>query len=95
MPPPGLPASDVESATVSRERRRVASAAKVVVEELSVDVRQQFDILSKKVDFTTNFLHTDLVARVSRLESLVVCGPSLGPTVGEVPSEMLTRQKNN
>ena len=82
--------SDVESTTVSRERRRVALAAK---EELSGEVRQQFGILSKKVDFITNLLHTDLVARVSRLESLVVCGPSLGPTVDEVLSEMLTKQK--
>ena len=49
-PPPGLSSSDAETATVSRERRRVAVAAREVIAALSEMIMNRFDALEAKVD---------------------------------------------
>ena len=48
--PPGLSSSDSETATVSRERRRLTLAAKVAIGELSNLVEEQILALDGKVD---------------------------------------------
>ena len=48
--PPGLSSSDRETATVSRERRRLTLAARVAIRELSNLVEEQILALDGKVD---------------------------------------------
>ena len=91
--PPGLSWSESESSTASRERRRVALAAKVAVKELSGEMCQQFDALFQKFDRLANMLQDGLGHRVSRLETLMVCSTPLRPSVDEVLSEMLFKKK--
>ena len=90
--PPGLSSSVGESSTASRERRRVALAAKVAVQELSSEVREQFGALFRKLDLVAQSLQTDLMDRISRLETLTVCGSPLEPSVNEVLNEMLLKK---
>ena len=90
--PPGLSSSVGESSTASRERRRVALAAKVAVQELSSEVREQFGALLRKFDLVALSLQTDLMDRISRLETLTVCGSPLEPSVNEVLNEMLLKK---
>ena len=94
-PPLGLSSSDCESSTISRERRRVALAAKVAVQELTREFRQYFEIMFDKLECLAGYMQENLDSRLSRLETLFVCSPNAGPSVDDVLSEMLSKQKHS
>jgi len=91
--PPGLSSSDVESATASRERRRVALAAKVAIDELTGRINEQFEMMATKQNLIMSLLQENLIGRISRLETLSLCGSTLSPSVDEVLNEMLSKKK--
>ena len=95
--PPGL--SDGETATVSRERRRVALAARAAVEAVSEDLTSNFIVLESKVNHILDLLVNEKVhrdeqtqERIHRLETLLVLSPAVGPSVDEVLTQMMERK---
>ena len=101
--PPGLSSSDVETATVSRERRRVALVApdmfKSRFDALETRLDELYGQFPKKAHVCEeqwlhgNFAVMDaLAARTCRLEALVIASPSLAPSVDEVLDELLYRK---
>ena len=54
--PPGLSCSDVESGTASRERRRVAVAAREITAALTQNLMDKFDMLETKLDRRSTYL---------------------------------------
>ena len=95
--PPGL--SDGETATVSRERRRVALAARAAVEAVSEDLASKFLALESKVNHILDLLVNEKVhrdeqtqERIHRLETLLVLSPAVGPSVDEVLTQMMERK---
>jgi hypothetical protein len=91
--PPGLAVSDSESSTVSRERRRVALAAREVAAALMFEFTNRFEALEAKMDKLFSHLTASqslLSDRVCRLEALYAC---TSPSVEEVLDETLKRAK--
>ena len=87
--PPGLNVSEPESATVSRERRRVALAVKESVDQLSQNLMARLSTIEEKLDNSIR-QHADILERrITRLEVLSVCNPS----VDEVLDEMLHKKR--
>ena len=87
--PPGLGGSDPESATVSRERRRVALAARVTAEQVSQALVSRLTTIEYKLDQLLNQHGESLEGRVARLEVLAVCDPN----VDEVLEEMFAKRE--
>ena len=88
--PPGLSNSEPESATASRERRRVALAAKVSVDQLAEALAIQLNTIETKLDRALNSHNcNNLEHRVARLEVLSVCSPS----ADEVLDQMFEKRK--
>ena len=79
-----------ETATASRERRRVTLAVKVAVEEVTRLISTRFDTIEQKLNKVLE--NESLLSRINRLEVLLVASPVLGPSVGEVLSELLRRK---
>ena len=86
--PPRLSYSEGESSTVSRERRRVALAAKEVAAQVSEMVLARSVSIETKLEHLLLNFPGDAEARLERLETLTVCSPS----VDEVLPEMLQRK---
>ena len=95
--PPGLSLSDssYESATKSRERRRVALAVKHAMSEMENVVVQRLQTLDYKIDKVLEFIGRSIVPpdaglsdRVSRLETLFVCTQ---PSVDDVLDSMFRK----
>ena len=89
--PPGPLLSDSESSTVSRERRRVALAAKAAVEQLSCALITRFSSLEEKLDkFLILFSqYVQVEPRFARLEVVRVCAL----TVDEVLTGLFDAEK--
>jgi hypothetical protein len=87
--PPGLGASEPETSSVSRERRRVALAAKVTVEQLTQVLVSRLDVIESKLDRIIAFNPERSEARIARLEILSVCSPS----VDEVLEELIHKKR--
>jgi hypothetical protein len=96
--PPGLSDSDYpESATASRERRRVSLAARSAVQMLESSLLDRFGCLEKKLDCVLRALGQveipcgevveEMAQRISRLETLEVC--STNTCVDSVLNEMI------
>ena len=85
--PPGLTSSDPESATVSRERRRITLAVKVAIAEISREFSSRFDSIESKLDDLLDVVPNHGESRLARLETLMVCSPS----ADEVLEQMLTK----
>jgi hypothetical protein len=105
--PPGLCDSDgVETATASRERRRVSLAARAAVQEVSALILGRLDNVFGKLEELAKELSNcraittpprdldELQQRLDRLEILAVCSPAANPTIDEVLSEALARSKD-
>ena len=92
--PLGLSSSDCESSTASRERRRVALAAKVAVQELSGDIHQYFEVMFDKFESLFGYMQDNIDSRLSRLETLFVCSPNAAPSVDDVLSQMLLKRRS-
>ena len=95
--PPGLASSDVETTTVSRERRRVTLAAKSAVEQLTSSLAARLLSLEEKLDrLLAGFPEVgearlaQFCGRISRLESLIAVSPS----VDDVLDGLLERKKH-
>ena len=91
-PPPGLHCnSEPETATHSRERRRVALAAKTAVQELQHLLSERFITIENKLNKVMAEIAridaSEADARLSRLEALHVC---TAPSVDEVVNQMLS-----
>ena len=82
--PPGLSSSDAETATVSRERRRVALAAKVVVDHASELLTSRLTAIETKMGQLMSMMSADLESRIARLETLAVCSPSVDAVLDEM-----------
>ena len=93
LTPPGLSLSEPETATASRERRRVTLATKVAVEEVTRMLSTRFDIIEQKLDKVVE--DAALLSRVNRLEVLLGASPSVGPSLDVVLSKMLQRAQND
>ena len=100
--PPGLAASDGESSTASRERRRVAVVAREVTQALICEFSHRMGALEEKLDgimaiMTDTSLQVEarfpLQSRVDRLETLFAISPQMSPCVDEVLSEIISRKK--
>ena len=96
--PPGLSDSDYpESATASRERRRVSLAARSAVQMLESSLLDRFVCLEKKLDCVLRALGQveipcgevveEMARRIFRLETLEVC--STNTCVDSVLNEMI------
>ena len=96
--PPGLAESDgSETATVSRERRRVSLAARVAAQELQHCLTQHIARLEEKLNEVLHVVRMQggppadtlsvLCHKVSRLEALMVCSPN--PSVDCVLDKLL------
>ena len=94
--PPGLSLSDSapESATRSRERRRVALAVNHAISQVENAFMQRLqdldDKLEQLLDIVGNLSSDRIVDRVRRLETLVVCTQ---PSVDDVLDSMLCKSK--
>ena len=89
--PPGLVSSDVETATASRERRRVSLAAKAAVEEVSKVLENRFISIEKSLELLVAAVPEAFAARLARLETLVVCSPA----ADDVLEEMLSKRTHD
>ena len=100
--PPGLSASDGESSTASRERRRVALAAREVTAALLYEFPIRFEALEAKMDRLISQVagvpalkqdhDVNVESRIDRLEALLMVSPILCPSVDQVLTELLARK---
>ena len=81
---------------MSRERRRVALAAREAVSAVSADLMSKFLTLESKVNRILDLIVNEKVQRdertqerINRLEMLLVVSPAMGPSVGEVLTQMM------
>ena len=92
--PPGLSDTDIaESATVSRERRRVALTATAAVNAIDSRlsaIEVKLDMIINGESKSTGAMTPIIDQRLSRLETVLVCSPN--PTVDEVLEEMCSRR---
>ena len=83
-PPPGFASSDVESSTVSRERRRITLAVKVAIAELADKFSSRLSTLESKLDTLLEVIPDCGEASLTRLETLMVCSPSADAVLEEM-----------
>ena len=85
--PPGLSLSDGETSTVSRERRRVAMAAREVVGAITEHITKRFEGIENKLKIIIDAIAGhDVLRRIDRLETLFVC---TDPSVDDVLEQVL------
>ena len=89
--PPGLAHSEGETSTASRERRRVALAAKSAVDQLNESLLSRLRCLEDKLDLVLAGLPSDGEVRLTRLETITLC---CNPTVDDVLDDMFRRSKS-
>ena len=97
MLPPGLTSFDGETATASQERRRVAVAARELIDTFSRDVLSKFAGLNSKVDVVISLIADSvekdaLAQRIDRLEVMLFCSPVPNPTIEQVLQEAFERK---
>ena len=76
-----LRAGKAQMEKLQRERRRVAVAAREVIDAFYKEVMSKFAELNPKVDRVLSFEKDALARRIDRLEVMMICTPDPYPTV--------------